>query len=53
MLFICTPAGFEDLVREMSEPAGSRTLPPASDEEPDMERVAQIAEENGCELVGS
>ena len=38
MLFICTPGGFEDLVREMSVPAESRTLPPPSDEEPDLER---------------
>jgi mannose-6-phosphate isomerase-like protein (cupin superfamily) len=52
MLFIMTPAGFEDLVREMGEPAGSWTLPPMSDEEPDLERVAQIAEKYGCELVG-
>ena len=53
MLFIMTPGGFEDLVREMGEPAGSRTLPPLSDEEePDMARVAQIAEKYGCELLG-
>jgi mannose-6-phosphate isomerase-like protein (cupin superfamily) len=52
MLFICTPAGFEDLVRDMSEPAASRTLPPPSEEEPDMEMVAAVAEAHGCELVG-
>ncbi len=51
MLFICTPAGFEDLVVAMSEPALARTLPPPSDEEPDMERVAAIAEAHGCELL--
>lgn len=51
MLFIMTPGGFEDLVRDMGEPAGSRTLPPLSDEEPDMARVARIAEKYGCELV--
>ena len=51
MLFICTPGGFENLVREMSEPAESRTLPPASDEEPDWEHVAAVAEANGCELL--
>ena len=51
MLFICTPAGFEDMVREMSEPAGERTLPPPSDEEPDMERVAAIARKYGGELL--
>jgi quercetin dioxygenase-like cupin family protein len=51
MLFICTPGGFEKLVREMSVPAQARTLPPPSDEEPDFERVAAIAKANGCELL--
>lgn len=52
MLFILTPGGFERLVRDISEPAGARRLPPASDEEPDMERVAAAAAANGCELLG-
>lgn len=51
MLFICTPGGFENLVREMSVPAERRTLPPPSDEAPDFERVAAIARANGCELL--
>jgi quercetin dioxygenase-like cupin family protein len=52
MLFILSPGGFEGLVKEMGEPAGSRTVPPPSDEPPDMERVAAIAARYGCELVG-
>jgi quercetin dioxygenase-like cupin family protein len=52
MLFIMTPGGFEDLVREMSVPAESRTLPPASDEEPDWEHVAAVAKAHACELLG-
>ena len=52
MLFILTPGGFEGLVREMGEPAGSRTLPPPSDEMPDMQRVAAIGARYGCELLG-
>lgn len=52
MLFICTPSGFEGLVRDMSDPAGSRTLPPPSDQEPDWARVAAVAEAYGCELLG-
>ena len=52
LLFIMTPGGFENLVRDMSVPAGSRTLPPVPDEEPDWERVAAIAKAYGCELVG-
>ena len=52
MLFICTPGGnFENIIREMGVPAESRTLPPPSDEEPDWERVAAIARNNGCELL--
>ena len=51
MLFICTPGGFENLVREMSVPAKSRTLPPPSDEEPDWEQVAAVAKANACELL--
>jgi hypothetical protein len=35
----------------MSVPAKTRTLPPASDEEPDMKMVATVAERYGCELV--
>ena len=51
MLFVCTPGGFEKLVREMSEPAPNLTLPPPSDEEPDWEHVAKVAAANGCELL--
>lgn len=52
MLFIMTPGGFEDLVLAMSEPAGSRTLPPPPEEEPDWGRVAAIAKAHGAELLG-
>lgn len=51
MLFICSPGGFEKLVREMSEPAKSRTLPPPSEGKPDWERIAAVAQANGCELL--
>jgi mannose-6-phosphate isomerase-like protein (cupin superfamily) len=52
MLFICTPGdNFEHLVREMSVAAERRTLPPASDDEPDWERVAAVAAAHGCELL--
>jgi len=52
MLFIMTPGGFEDLVREMSVPAQRRTLPPPSDAEPDWAHVAAVAKAHGCELLG-
>ena len=51
MLFICTPGGFEGLVRDMSEPAASRTLPPVLQQSPDMDRVKAIANKHGCELL--
>ena len=51
MLFICTPGGFENLVRGMSVPAERHTLPPPADEEPNWEHVAAVAEANGCELL--
>lgn len=50
MLFILTPAGLEGLIREQGEPAPSRTLPPPF--EPDIQRIAAIAEAYGCELLG-
>ena len=52
MLFVLTPGGFENLVRDMSVPAESRTLPPPSDEEPDWNHVAAVAKANDCELLG-
>jgi quercetin dioxygenase-like cupin family protein len=52
LLYLMTPGGFERLVRDTSEPAGERSLPPASDEEPDLEHLARVAAENGCELLG-
>ncbi len=52
MLFLMTPGGFEELVLAMSEPAGSRTLPPPFAEEPDWERIAAIAKAYGCEMLG-
>jgi mannose-6-phosphate isomerase-like protein (cupin superfamily) len=51
MLFICTPGGFDNLVRDMSVPAERRTLPPQTDEEPDWELVTAVGEANGCELL--
>jgi quercetin dioxygenase-like cupin family protein len=52
MLFIFTPGGFEELLLAISEPAGARTLPPPSSEEPDMERIMAIAAEYGNEVLG-
>jgi quercetin dioxygenase-like cupin family protein len=50
MLFIFTPGGFEEMLVATSEPAGSRTLPPPSEESPDLEWIAAIVKAYGCEL---
>jgi quercetin dioxygenase-like cupin family protein len=52
MLFVCTPGGFEGLVREMSGPTRARALPPAAHREPDFDRIAAVADDYGCELLG-
>ena len=51
MLFVMTPGGFENVIRDMSVPAERRTLPPESDQEPDWERVAAVARAHACELL--
>jgi quercetin dioxygenase-like cupin family protein len=51
MLFLLTPAGMEALIVETSEPAGSRTVPPPSAAEPDIERINAIAAAYGTELL--
>lgn len=51
-LLVAEPAGFENFLRALSEPAATRTLPPAPSEPPDMSTVAAIAAEYGIELLG-
>jgi mannose-6-phosphate isomerase-like protein (cupin superfamily) len=46
------PAGFEDFVRAVAEPARTRTLPPATITPPDPARLATIAAEYGIEILG-
>src|SRR5918999_3492036 len=55
LLFVLSPAGFEDLVREMGEPAKELTIPPQADEPPDeaeMERMMAIGARYGAEIIG-
>jgi quercetin dioxygenase-like cupin family protein len=52
LLFIMTPGGFEEFILATSEPAGSRTLPQPSGDEPDWEQVAAMAQACGCALLG-
>ena len=54
MLFIMVPGGLEDVLRATSEPASSRTLPPAEEEEPSPEQIEglkAIIKEHGYELL--
>ena len=54
MLFILVPGGIEDVIRETSERAPSRTLPPAAEEEPtaeELEGLKAIVKEHGYELL--
>ena len=55
LLFVLSPAGFEDLIREMGEPAKEMTIPPQPEEPPDeaeMQRMAAIAAKYGGEILG-
>jgi quercetin dioxygenase-like cupin family protein len=51
VLFILTPGGFENLIMATSEPAQARTLPPPSDEMPDIARLNEIVAQFGGEIL--
>jgi quercetin dioxygenase-like cupin family protein len=54
MLFLLSPAGFEEFIYATSEPAKERTLPPPSKGEPseaEMEQLGAVAREYGAELL--
>jgi quercetin dioxygenase-like cupin family protein len=51
-LLVVEPAGFEGFVREMSEPAGQRTLPPATVQPPSPEQMTATAAKYGLDIVG-
>ena len=51
-LLVIEPAGFENFLRSLSEPAQSLTLPPASVEPPAMETMMAAAAEYGLEILG-
>jgi quercetin dioxygenase-like cupin family protein len=46
------PAGFEDFVRELSEPATELALPPAEIEQPTPERLGEVAAKYEIEILG-
>ena len=49
---VTDPAPFADFIRAMSEPAEALTLPPASVQTPDPERMTAVAAEFGIEILG-
>jgi quercetin dioxygenase-like cupin family protein len=51
-LLVVEPAGFENFLLELSEPAQSPTLPPASVELPAPETMIAAAAEYGVEILG-
>ena len=51
-LLVVEPAGFESFLLELSEPARSLTLPPASVEPPALEAMMAAAAEYGLEILG-
>ena len=55
LLFILSPAGFENLVRDMGEQARSLTVPPQAEAPPseaEMQQMAAIAAQHGAEILG-
>jgi len=50
LLLLTTPAGFEQFVIEMSEPAKELALPPAGP--PDMEKLMTLAAKYSLEILG-
>jgi quercetin dioxygenase-like cupin family protein len=51
-LLVAEPAGFENFVRVLSEPAQALTLPPPASQPPDLDRLAATAAEYGIEILG-
>jgi quercetin dioxygenase-like cupin family protein len=55
LLFILSPPGFEECLYATSEPAKERTLPPPPEGPPseaEMEQLATIVRQYGCEVLG-
>ena len=55
MLFLLSPAGFEELIYATSEPAQELTLPSPPEGPPseaEMEQMGALARQYGCEILG-
>lgn len=51
-MVLSQPTGFEDFIRDVSEPATALTLPSAGVPAPDLVRLAAVAAEYGIEILG-
>ena len=51
-LLVTEPAGFEEFMRLLAQPAQALTVPPPPDGPPDMERLVAAAAEYGIEILG-
>jgi quercetin dioxygenase-like cupin family protein len=51
-LLVTEPAGFENFMRALSEPARQLEIPPPATEAPDVEGMARLAAEYGIEILG-
>lgn len=52
-LNLCTPGGFEDFLKELSEPAPSMTMPPAPEGPPDIPTLVATAAKYGIQIIPS
>ena len=51
LMYLCTPGGFEELIRATSEPALERRTPKEGEGMPDLETLPATVRRFGCELL--
>ena len=51
-ILVSEPAGFEKFMRQLSEPATVRTIPPSTVQLPSLERIMAAAAEFGLDIIG-
>ena len=51
-LLVTEPAGFEEFMRALAEPAARLEIPPAPSAPPDMTALMTLAAEHGIEILG-
>jgi quercetin dioxygenase-like cupin family protein len=51
-LVVTEPAGFENFVRTLAQPAAERVIPPSTAEPADVEAMTRLAAEHGIDILG-